>query len=269
MIPNYRKNFYVLFTIFVVLLVALVVKESHSEVVKESRSEGNIGLSYNRAVDDQSGGLFGEYEHDAGPFDFEIEGQLQSGDVYDGNLNLAITFDLFSRVGVRLASDNDLKGYSLDTLGRQNNMGIDLVVPIGVGDVEFSVGIFGRNGNPFENPSALNTLLGEGFVEDELTELGLGEIYPEDRGIVLPDGSAVGAAIKGEFDVSRFEVGLKALLELFGEGEKAHQLRLDIGTNGELAAGFQWQINANLAAQSSGGVIQYETSWITGINYPF
>ena len=260
MIPNYRKNFYVLFTIFVVLLVALVVKES--------RSEGNIGLSYNRAVDDQSGGLFGEYEHDAGPFDFEIEGQMQTGDVYDGNLNLAITFD-FYRVGVRLASDNDLKGYSLDTLGRQNNMGIDLVVPIGVGDVEFSVGIFGRNGNPFENPSALNTLLGEGFNEDELTVLGLGDVYPEDRGIVLPDGSALGAAIKGEFDVSRFEVGLKALIELFGEGEKAHQLRLDIGTNGDLAAGLEWRINANLAAQSSGGVIQYETSWITGIIYSF
>lgn len=261
---------WVCFTLIVVAIFAVL-----SILPSKAYSEGNIGLSLDRSVDESNAGVFGDYETDVGPLGLEIEGQLQSGDVYDGHLNLAVLWNL-KNIGFRVASDNDLKGYSLDTLGRQNNLGLDFVVPLGGSGVELSVGVFGRNGNPFEKPSALNTLLDEGFVEDEIAPLGLADVYPKDRGIVLPDGSAAGMAIKGEFDVSRFEVGLKALLELLGEGDKVHQLRLDIGTGGALGnTGLEWQINANIAAQSSaaedsdGRVIQYETSWMSGINYPF
>lgn len=256
---------WVYFTIIVAAIFALLsVLPS-----KKAYSEGNIGLSINRSVDEHNAGIFGDYETDVGPLGLEIEGQLQSGDVYDGHLNLAVLWN-FKNIGFRVASDNDLKGYSLDTLGRQNNLGLDFVVPIGGSGVELSVGVFGRNGNPFEKPSALNTLLDEGFVEDEIAPLGLAEIYPKDRGIVLPDGSAAGMAIKGEFDVSGFKIGLKTLLELLGEGEKVHQFRLDIGTGGTFdSTGVEWEIYSTLTAQKSGNTIQYEDSWMTRFSYPF
>ena len=41
-------------------------------------AEGNIGFNYSQIIDDTAWGVIGDYEHDAGPFDFEVEGQLQS-----------------------------------------------------------------------------------------------------------------------------------------------------------------------------------------------
>ncbi|MDE0014870.1 MAG: hypothetical protein OXU51_01700, partial [Candidatus Poribacteria bacterium] len=45
---------------------------------------GNIGFTYSQVIDDQSGGVTAEYEHDGEIIDFEIDGQLQSGDIYRG-----------------------------------------------------------------------------------------------------------------------------------------------------------------------------------------
>ena len=226
-----------------------------------------VGFNYSRAVEDTSWGVHGDYEKALGGVDLEIEGQLQSGDVYKGDFGIAVTLPI-GPIGFRVASANDLKGYSLDGLGRVNNLSGSFVFPIR--GVEVLFGAFGRNGNPFANPNLLDTAVSLGFIEDELVAIGAADIYPEDRGLTLPDGSAVGISAEASFDVSRFEVSGKVLGELFGEGEKVHKAILDIETGGALGStGVRWTLKGNIAGQLYGDRIEFETGAFGGAEYPF
>lgn len=213
-----------------------------------------IGLTYGGSTDDWNLGIYGDYEKGLGVADFEIEGQLQSGDVYLGNLDTAITFGIGS-IGLRLESNNLLKGYEVSSIGRTNDIGASVVIPID--SLEVSVGIFGKSGNPFdkvyelENPSDPDSAI------------------LKDAGITIKEGSTLNAALKTEFDVSRFEIGLRGLLELAGEGEKAHQAVVDIGTGGNFVGGIDWTAQAKIYAQSYKNLIEYEYRIISGLEYNF
>ena len=213
-----------------------------------------IGFSYSQAVDDTSWGVHGDYEAQvADTVKVGLEGQLQSGDVYLGNLDLALTFDLL--LDVRLESNNTLKGYQLDTLGRTNDLGLSLVVP--TGDIEWSVGVFGKNGSPF----------GEVWELADQTDPTSAKLV--DAGLSIKEGSSLNVAIRGEFDLSRFEIGVRGLLEALGEGEKVHQLDFDVETGGQLTQSVGWAVQGKLTGQLYGGVVEYETALISSVQYSF
>ena len=230
------------------------------------QAEGNIGFNYSRAVEDQSWGLLGDYEHETEIFDFEIEGNLQSGDVYHGKTDLSVTLNTPLPVDLRFYSNNTLKGYQLDTLGRSNDLGIAGVVKIA--NLDIAIGVFGRNGNPFAPRTALGTLTSTGFSESDFEGLGLENIQLAE-GIDIKDGSSLNAAIETELEWNRFEIELKALLEMLGEGEKVHQVKANISTDGTLIGEFTWQVSADVVTQLYGDTVQYETSWFAGIGYAF
>ena len=251
---SYRTTLFIL-TLMLAALVALPVFAT-----------GNIGFNYSRAIEDQNWGILGDYEHKADIFHFEVKGQLQSGDVYRGKTDLSVTLNTPLPIDLQLYSNNTLKGYTLDTLGRVNDAGAALVVPIN--SLNVSVGIFGRNGNPFAPRTALSTLTNAGFSEEDFTGLDLENIQLSE-GMSIKAGSSLNGSIETEFDIRRFEVEVKGLLELLGEGEKVHQLLANIATGGTLLQKFNWQISADLGAQLFGNVVEYETSWITSIGYEF
>lgn len=228
-------------------------------------SEGTIGFTYNRVVEDSNIGFTGDYEYSADRFTVDVGGNLQSGDVYKGKVDTAITFDV-SAVGVRLYSNNALKGYTLNTLGRSNDVGAALVVPIQ--DDEVAVGIFGRNGNPFAPRSALGTLTDAGFAEEQFDGLGLADITLAE-GISIKEGSSLNASLETELHISRFEVELKGLLELAGEGERVHQLLANISTDGNLFGHVSWQVSGDLAAQLYGEIVEWETGIMVSTLYKF
>ena len=243
------------------LLIALMLFPA------QTFAEGALGFSLNRALDDQSWGLFGEHAHHAERFDTEFEGSLQAGDAYRGETETAITFDVGNRLGVRLYSHNTFKGHTLSDIGRVNDMGVALAVP--TGDMEVAIGIFGRNGNPFAIPTAKDILVGEGFDGDTLPE-ELATLESGQKGLSIKDGSSVNAAISAEFDVRRFEVETKALLEIAGEGERVHQLLTTLATDGQFPRlGLDWKIVLDIDAQWFDGTIEYETAWLTTLGYRF
>ena len=214
-------------------------------------SANTIGFSYDRAVDDSNFGIYGDYEQELDYLDFEAEGQMQGGDAYLGNLDLAFTF--FNNF--RVESNNTFKGFTLDSIGRKNNLGLSFVAPIG--DTEVSVGVFGVNGNPFEPVYEL----------DDPTNPESAVL--KDSGLSIKEGSTLNAALKAEFDVSRFEVGIRGLIELAGEGDKVHQVDLDANTSGRITNSVNWTLQTRLSAQLYGDIIEYETRIISGIEYPF
>ena len=217
-------------------------------------SANSIGVNFSQALDDVNVGVVGDYEKDVGLFDVGIEGDLNSGDVILGNVNVSATFDIAS-IGVRLESNNKLKGFSIDTLGRTNDIGASLVVPIEA--LEFSIGIFGKSGNPLSpvyelaNPS-------------DPTSAVL-----KDAGLTIKPGSSLNAAITTAFDVKNFEISVRALVEVLGQGQKAHQLETDIGTSGDLFDGMDWTANLNIAGQKIGNTLEYESSVVAGVVYKF
>ena len=249
-----------------VIFITLFTLFAMSFLGQPAFAEGNIGFNYSQIIDDRAWGLIGDYEHDAGAFDLEVEGQLQSGTVYKGNVDTAITFDV-SAVGIRLFSNNKLKGYTVDTLGRTNDVGAALVIP--TGDLEFAVGIFGRNGNPFGAPNAKDDLVPLGYDEDTLLSLGLDALHPAPKGLTIEGGNSINASIETEFDVNRFEVELRGLLELAGEGEKTHQLLTNIATDGNLPIGLSWQASVNVAFQKYGELLEWESAWFVGVGKKF
>ncbi len=212
-------------------------------------SEGNVAVNVSGVMDDNAWGVVGEYEKGI----FEVEGNLQSGEAYAGNVDAAVTlFDYF-----RVSSKNTLKGYELATLGRQNDLGASFVIPIGE-TVDVAVGIFGRNGNPFtpvyelENPSDPNSAV------------------LKDEGITIQEGSTLLASLEAELDVGRFEIEGQGLLELLGEGDKVQQVRVNISTDGAFFdTGLTWNIAANVRLQKLGEVIEYETDYFAGLGLQF
>jgi len=235
-----------LFTsIFVVLMFTLCIVAAQCEA-------NNIGFSYSRAVDDEVIGIHGDYEKDLGLFDLEVEGQLQSGDMHVGSLDVSATFSF-----VRLSSNNSLKGFTLGSIGRENVMTLSGVYE--VGDYEISLGVFGRNGNPFKTAYELSD------PTDPLSEIV--ETY---HGISMPEGSSWGVSLASGMDIANFEVDGEVLLD---PNDVRHQGNIGIGTGGELLGNFGWSAKANIVAQSikddKSRVLSIETSTIIGVDYNF
>lgn len=250
-----------MFNRFVILLTCVALLFSQF-----AYAEGNIGFNYSQIIDDTAWGVIGDYEHDAEPFDFEVEGQLQSGAIYNGNIDTSITFDV-SAVGIRLFSNNKLKGYTLDGLGRTNDVGAALVIP--TGDLEIAIGVFGRNGNPFGKPNAKDDLVPLGYDEDTLLSLGLDTVHPAPKGLTIESGNSLNVSAETELDVSRFEVELKGLFEVAGEGQKVHQLLANISTEGDLVGGLNWLAAVNVGFQKYGESIEHESAWFVGVGKKF
>ena len=229
-------------------------------------SEGTIGLNYSRAVGDANWGANCDYEKDLGMASIDLEADIQSGDIYTGDAEVGLTFDV-GRIGIRLYSAGLLKGYALDEIGYDNRLGADLVVPV-FANTSVSVGIFGRTGNPFAPRTALGTLTDAGFTEDTFEGMALDGIEL-DEGISIKPESSVNAAVKAEFDISRFEVEVKGLLELAGKGDRIHQMITDISTGGNLLGNLNWRLNGNVITQVYGDHVEYEIRNHLGLEYPF
>lgn len=211
-------------------------------------SETNVGFSYAEAVDDTSLGVHGDIEGAVGPIGLSAEGQLQSGDIYLGNLDLSATWKR-----LRVASDNKLQGDTLSGLGRQNTMTGSLVFPF-LEKYEITVGVFGQNGNPF-------TPVYELADPSDPTSAEL-----KDAGIQIPEGNLWGISVTGAFDVKGFEIDGKALLD---PSNVTHQFRVGIGTGGEILGNFGWSAKANLAVQSHANVVEFQRDTILSVDYQF
>ena len=239
--------------------------------ISGASADGNVGFNYNRAVNDASWGLTGDWEYEIRPrVIFEVEGDLQSGDVYKGTTDLSISFGV-----IRFSSHNTFKGYDFSGIGRKNDLGVSLVKTFG--DIEVAVGVSGRNGNPFAPQTALGALTAAGFGEEEFEGLGLENIKLSE-GLSIKDGSSLLGSLETELDFNvanrDFELGIQALLEMAGEGERVHQVKANLGTNGELFGEFDWQAALTLEAQlygdgDAGNIIEYETTWFIGLGYAF
>ena len=235
-------------------------------VASTALCQGNVGISYSRILDDQSIGLVGAYTtnlSDRVLFDADVK--AQAGDVYNANLQTDFTFDI-ATVNLRLLIENKIKGYALDTLGRQQSIGLAFQLP--VDNLNFDVGIGGVNASPFGEPSAYDTLLANGFTESAINGKGLESLSPEPRGIPFKAGNQLNVFIETGFTKGFLDVDIKGIVELLGEGKKQQQCVIDLSTSGKVYQ-FDLKTGLEIGLLRLGDTIYTESAIISTIGFDF
>ena len=230
-------------------------------------SSANVGVSYSQIIDDRSFGVTGDYETAISDrVKFEADGSLQAGDIHNVKVNTNLIFDI-SAVDLKLLIENKAKGYTLATLGREQSIGLAFTVPIeNLGGVD--VGIGGKNASPFGAPNAYDTLVGAGFAESAITGKGLESLSPAPKGLPFKNGNALNAFLTTSFAKGIFDIDVKGIFELVGDGDKQHQVIFNFKTSGKvydiiIATAFE------VGLMSYQDEIHYETGVITTAGFAF
>ena len=211
------------------------------------QDSGSIGATYNRVVDQESGGISGDYNYMGNPFSFELDGQLQIGDLYRSKVHGEILFDAGS-VGIKFISDFAAQGYELEAMGRSITAAIALNVPYR--DLSIDIGIGGNNAAPWGKPNAFDTLVGEGFGEGDIEGLGLENINRASTSIPFRGGSFVQFFIATELERNGIDIDLKGIFEPFGS-DKAQQLHAGFQTSRDFGV-------VDVTARIEVGLMSYE-----------
>ena len=224
----------------------------------------SLGVTYGSALDDVNVGVHGDYETQVNDvLKVGAEGQFQYGEALTGNLDVAATLGNES-LGVRFETINNFKGSALNDIGRTNSIGASIVFPF-LG-LEWSGGFFGQTGNPFKTIYRLANPTDPTSVEEA------------DQGILIKEESVLNLALKTEFDWRFLELSLRGLFEVFGEGDKYHQIELGFEMGGKLTEELDWVVQGKVIGQSvipqndaleTGIALYAERSILAGVTYRF
>ena len=225
-----------------------------------------VGFAYSQIVDDRSLGVTADYETQlADRVKFEADGQLQAGGIYNAKINTNFVFDI-ATVDLKVLIENKVKGYTLDTLGREQSVGLAFTLP--VERLNFDIGIGGKNASPFGSPNAYDTLVGKGFSETELTGKGLKSLSAALKGLPFKNGNSVNMFVVTGFGAGIFDVDVKGVVELLGDGDKQHQAILNFKTGGKV-----YDVNVTTALELSlmsyQDALHYESAIITTAGFDF
>ena len=243
-----------------ILMTALLLS------AKFGYADGSLGVSYSQIIDDRSLGLTGDYTTAISDrVTFEADGKLQAGGIYNAEINTDFTFDI-ATVDLKVLIESKLKGYTLDSLGRSQSLGLAFTVPIETFNVD--IGIGGTNASPFSAPNAFETLVGAGFAESAIEGKGLESLSPAPQGIPFRNGSALNAFLSTGFGAGIFDVNVKCVIELLGEGDRMHQTVLNFKTGGKVY-GALVTTSLEIGLASYQDLIHRELATITTAGFSF
>lgn len=226
----------------------------------------SVGVTYTQIVDDRSLGLTGDYQSQLSDrVGFEADANAQAGDIINARLQTNLIFDV-STVDLKLLVENKVKGYSLETLGREQSVGIALNLP--VQSLNFDIGVGGKNASPFSAPDAFSTLTDAGFAESAIMGKGLEGLSPAPKGLPFKNGSAVNAFIITGFEAGIFDVDVKGIVEIAGEGNRQHQVNMNFRTDGRVGE-VLITTGIEIGLMSYQDEIHYESAIVTTAGFDF
>ena len=229
-------------------------------------ASGNVGVSYSQIIDDRSFGVTGDYETAISErVKLEADAQIQSGDIHNVEVNTNFIFDV-STVDLKLLIANKAKGYTLATLGREQSVFLAFTVPIESLNVD--VGVGGKNASPFAAPNAYGTLVGAGFAESAIAGKGLEALSPAPKGLPFKNGNALNVFLSTGFTQGIFDIDVKGVVEIVGDGDKQHQVSFSFKTGGKV---YDILISTDLEVglMSYQDEIHFETGVITTAGFAF
>lgn len=241
--------------LWLIVCIALILVANMTEA-------NTIGITYNKVAEDTGWGAVANLNGTiADTFDAELDVQLQGGDLIKGRYSLEVGYKAFL-----VFQNGNIKGYSLDGLGNELDIGVKTQVKVGQLDV--AIGVFGRNASEFAPRTAYSVLVDEnGFDADGLPE-GLDGISPPPSGLKIHAGSNLNLLLKTEWEVDRWDVSASLLPQLTGE-VKAHQALVTAKTDIEVTENIDLNLGGEVAFQSVDGEIEYETAGLATLNLEF
>ena len=227
-------------------------------------AEGNIAVNMSQVINESSVGILGEYETQVTDrVGFEIDGDLQSGGIYRGKLHAELLFDI-STIDLKLITNTTVKGYALDSLGRDSNGYI--AGTVSKEDVNLDIGIGGKQASPWGAPNAVNDLVPLGYDEEALLAIGADKISPAPRGVAFQNGAFLQGYIATGWERGDTEIGLKGVAQLSGK-DKAHQLIGSIDYVRDVFGNFTIRAGGELLLVKYASGLQSEVALFFGGGY--
>ena len=229
-------------------------------------ADRSIGLSVNQIGSDVSWGASADIPFEMGAANCDFDATVQGGGQILGKSVLEVSlpvggFDagIFTKMNVR--------GYSVSDLGRSTDIGAKFSRTFG--DVQVSIGIFGRNGGVFGPPNALKTLEDAGYDVSVLGGLGLADMNPAPTGLSIKAGNSVNALIEAKFDLSFADVRVQGMPELSGDENAVHQLIMTLSSSWELGTHLELTGTLDVGFQTFDGELEREIANLWTLDYDF
>ena len=239
--------------IFVIMLAMICVAMSQANTV---------GISYSKVAEDTGWGGVANLE---GVITEGVRGeldvQLQGGDIIKGRYTAEVGIS-----GISVFHSGNIKGYSLDGLGNELDLGAKGTIKVSGLDV--SVGVFGRNASEFAGRTAQSILVDENDIDADVLPAGLDAISPAPSGLKIVPGSSVNLLLETSFDVERFAIALRGMPQLTGD-IKAHQLLVIANTDVPVTENISLNLGGEVAFQSVDETIEYETAALVTVDIEF
>ena len=245
---------------YTALLIALIAAFSMCAYAN------SVGITYTQIVDDKSLGVTGDYQSQlTDRVTLEADANAQAGDIINARLQTNLIFDIRT-IDLKLLVENKAKGYSIETLGREQSVGVALSVPIE--RLNFDIGIGGKNASPFSAPDAFSTLTDAGFAESAILGKGLEGLTPAPKGLPFKNGSALNAFVTTGFEAGIFDVDVRGIVEIAGEGDRQHQINMNWRTDGKVGD-VLITTGIEIGLMSYQDAIHYETAVVTTAGFDF
>lgn len=255
------------FSIFILLLTMLLFTPITNAQLPTDVSKTSVSLGFDKIVDDTGWNALGATPIHAGKLDGYLAGILQGGNIIRGKYHAEAGINA-GNFQLRAITFGTVKGYTLDMLGRESNVGIAIDTPE-VKGASIRVGIFGRNAGEFGRPNARDTLESNGYDPNSLDGLGLESVSPPPAGLSFKAGNSLNALVRLNTEYKGISVGVAAMPELTGEGDPAHQAIVSAHVSKELTKNINLDLGAELGLQSWQGEIERETAYFVGIGIYF
>ena len=239
--------------IFVIMLAMICVAMSQANTV---------GISYSKVAEDTGWGGVANLEGDITEGVVgELDIQLQGGDIIKGRYTAEVGIS-----GISVFHSGNIKGYSLDGLGNELDLGAKGT--INVSGLDVSVGVFGRNASEFAGRTAQSILVDENDIDADLLPQGLDAISPAPTGLKIVPGSSVNLLLETGLDVNGVALEVRAMPQLTGD-IKAHQLLVIANTDVPVTENISLNLGGEIAFQSVEDVIEYETAALVTVDIEF
>ena len=231
-------------------------------------ADRSVGLSVNQIGSDVSWGASADIPFEMGAANCDFDATVQGGGQVLGKSALEVSLPLpVGGFDAGLFTKMNVRGYSVSDLGRSTDIGAKFSRTFG--DVQVSIGIFGRNGGVFGPPNALKTLEDAGYDVSVLGDLGLADVNPAPTGLSIKAGNSVNALIEAKFDLSFADVRIQGMPELSGDAEAVHQLITTLSSSWELGTHLELTGTLDVGFQTFDGELEREIANLWTLDYDF
>lgn len=220
-----------------------------------------IGFTVSQLHESVDWGLTTNLSGNVAGLDAELDVQAQGGEIIKGRYSLEVGYKALVAF-----QNGNIKGYTLDGLG--NELDIGLKTQVNVGGLDVAFGVLGRNASEFASRTAYSVLVDEnGFAEEGLPD-GLADISPPPSGLKIHAGSNLNLLLSIGFKIADLDAELRVLPQLTGE-TKAHQALLLLQTDYQLTDNLKLNLGADIATQLVDETIEYETATVATVSLEF